>query len=523
MADATTKPIAIDPDETAATDKPVPPRFWWLRRILIVSGALLVVLVGARLWWGWEAHGRLQAEIDGYIAAGEPIYPADFDPPPMRPEENAAKLYLDAEAALNLNPTQGDLVSKLVGEYAEIRERLDEVERFVGANAEAFELVRRAGELKKFDWGNRIRSPAINFMLPNLSMHRHMSKTLSITATYHAERGNDAEALTTLVDSFRFSEAIDHKPFLIVHLVAMACRSLVLHDIEHVAPTLSLSPEPSERDDSSTTAPRKLAQLLIAELLDERSFQAALVRAMQADRMILLDSAQLVLRGDAGVGSFAGWGPIAPPPWWERALALPLTPMVELDALLGVRFCSALVEGGKKPNWPSARAVFPPKPRDWSPLERLMRPVSGLILASLDRVVFLHFRALVETRMAAITLAIRMYETDHGGRPEALAELVPEYLPAVPLDPLAAADRPIGYLPDAPKPLLYSVGENGTDDGGSYGLYANGAVDIKQLDLPFFLDGDRPTRRRESADDADDSGETDDESDEVERDGGDSE
>ncbi|MCH7591481.1 MAG: hypothetical protein IH989_01705 [Planctomycetes bacterium] len=521
MAELPTCESATHASEPAGTGKPVspvPPRYWWLKRIVIVSVAFLIVLIGVRLWWGWEANRRLQAEIDRIIAAGEPIYPADFDPPPMRPEENAAKLYLDAEAALNLNPTQGDFVNQLASEYAEIRKRLDEVEPFVLANAEAFQLVRRAGELKKVDWGGRVRSPAINFLLPNLSMHRHMSKILSITATYHAERGNDVEALTTLLDSFRFSEAIDHEPFLITHLVAIACRALVVHDIEHIVPTLAITSKTRERDGSSTAAPRELVFTLITELLDDTSLQAALVRAMQADRMILLDMAQMIIRGDAGIGSLASWT-FAPPSLLERVLAFPLTPMIELDALVGIRFGSAFVDGAGKPNWPSALTTLPPEPSDWSPLERLTRPVSGIVISSLGRAVFLHFRLLAEMRMAAIALAIRLYEVDHGRRPDALAELVPEYLSAVPMDPLAADDRPIAYLPDAPKPILYSVGENGTDDGGSYTVHSSGRLDRSSLDRPFFLDGDRPTRRR----DADDSGETDDDGDDVEGDRGDSE
>lgn len=511
---------ASEPVPTGKPVSPVPPRYWWLKRILIVSGAFLIVLVGVRLWWGWEANRRLQAEIDRIIAAGEPIYPADFDPPPMRPEENAAKLYLDAEAALNFGPTQGDFVSKFVGEYAEIGRRMDEVEQFVLANAKAFQLVRRAGELTKVDWGGRVRSPAINFLLPNLSMHRHMSKTLSITATYYAARDNDVEALTTLVDSFRFSEAIDRETFLIGHLVAMACRALVVRDLEYLAPTLAITQETRERTPGSTIALRELVCLLITELLDERSFQAAQVRWMQAERMIMLDMVQMLIRGDAGIGALASWT-FAPPPKWERVLAFPLTPMIELDALVGIRFGSAFVDGAGKPNWPSALATLPPEPSDWSPLERLTRPVSGIVISSLGRAVFLHFRLLAEMRMAAIALAIRLYEVDHGRRPDALAELVPEYLSAVPMDPLAADDRPIAYLPDAPKPILYSVGENGTDDGGSYALYASGGVDRRSLDRPFFLDGDRPTRRRESDDNAD-SSERDDDGDDVERDGRDS-
>jgi hypothetical protein len=47
-----------------------------------------------------------------------------------------------------------------------------------------------------------------------------------------------------------------------------------------------------------------------------------------------------------------------------------------------------------------------------------------------------------------------------------LAELVPNYLPAVPKDPFFAGGRPIGYRWEK-RPAIYGVGHNGTDEGGS--------------------------------------------------------
>ena len=50
-----------------------------------------------------------------------------------------------------------------------------------------------------------------------------------------------------------------------------------------------------------------------------------------------------------------------------------------------------------------------------------------------------HYKGKADGRLAATALALRLYAADHGGRyPGTLDELVPEYLPAVPLDPLAA-------------------------------------------------------------------------------------
>lgn len=91
-----------------------------------------------------------------------------------------------------------------------------------------------------------------------------------------------------------------------------------------------------------------------------------------------------------------------------------------------------------------------------------------------------------------MALAVRLFELDHGKRPATLSELVPQYLEAVPLDPLAGDNREIGYLPDAPKPILYCVGLDGVDDHGEYKLHPNGSLDRHGKDVPFFLNGDRP-------------------------------
>lgn len=54
-------------------------------------------------------------------------------------------------------------------------------------------------------------------------------------------------------------------------------------------------------------------------------------------------------------------------------------------------------------------------------------------------------------RLLRTRLVLRMYSLDHGQYPERLAELVPEYLPAVPLDPFGGG------------PLVYGVTADGYD------------------------------------------------------------
>ena len=66
---------------------------------------------------------------------------------------------------------------------------------------------------------------------------------------------------------------------------------------------------------------------------------------------------------------------------------------------------------------------------------------------------------------AAVALALSAYHTEKGAYPPTLDALVPDYLSAVVIDPFSEA--PLCYrLDDRDGYVLYSVGEDGQDDGG---------------------------------------------------------
>jgi hypothetical protein len=72
----------------------------------------------------------------------------------------------------------------------------------------------------------------------------------------------------------------------------------------------------------------------------------------------------------------------------------------------------------------------------------------------------------IEDRAALAAVAVARYQRDHGDAlTVALDELVPDYLDEVPSDPLS--DGPLRYRHDARSYVIYSVGPDGTDDGGA--------------------------------------------------------
>lgn len=80
-------------------------------------------------------------------------------------------------------------------------------------------------------------------------------------------------------------------------------------------------------------------------------------------------------------------------------------------------------------------------------------------------------RAISNATLAAI--AIESFRRDEGRPPAALIDLVPRYLPAVPEDPFAPGE-PLRFAILGEIPLIYSVGQDADDDGGTPAVVAGG-------------------------------------------------
>ena len=118
---------------------------------------------------------------------------------------------------------------------------------------------------------------------------------------------------------------------------------------------------------------------------------------------------------------------------------------------------------------PYAQADVADEPRFGQSALQLLRPNS--IGEFFRRVVVVPAGRTLETKCRAecllagakLAVACNRFEREKNRRPESLAELVPEYLGEVPRDPYDGA--PFRY--SAKKGLVWSVGKNLTDEGGS--------------------------------------------------------
>ena len=74
-------------------------------------------------------------------------------------------------------------------------------------------------------------------------------------------------------------------------------------------------------------------------------------------------------------------------------------------------------------------------------------------------------RRVAQLRMLIVKLAIRAYQWENNDQlPASLQELVPQYLPDVPIDPFGGKE--LNYRLEGNKYVLYSCGPDEDDDGG---------------------------------------------------------
>jgi len=428
--------------------------------------------MGCLRWvWGITGHRRLQSEIDRIVAAGEPLFPKDFDSPSVPDEDNAVLVLREAEQA---STGQGNQLLDLTDDRHTHASSGEEVRTIVEANTKALGLIRRARSLQAVDWGVRIRSPVMeSTAVVKLSPQRDLAKLVAGAARHAHYTGADSVAIAELRDLLVLSARLEKRPTLIAHLGTLAQSALCAHTVETIAPHVTLADRAPKTDrPDAAPAGRDQLQALIGELLDERGTQESLLLALHCERMVELDGIQ-AFRDEVTGFAFA-----------------PLADVAGARLLRDLSHVVAMVT--QRQDWPAMRAWFVGAEAPASGLARFASLFRRVTIPSLRHAVELHYRAVCDRRMAATALAIRLYELDHDRRPEKLAEMVPDYIPRVPADAFGEEGRAIGYLPDADPPILYSVGANAVDDQGKFALRPQGRIDYEVGDAPFFLNGDRP-------------------------------
>jgi hypothetical protein len=417
-------------------------RFFWLKWSSLVAA---LVLVGAvALWWAWDARERraLDAEVAQWRTAGLPIRRAEFDRPAPPDDQNGAVLLSRAIGLADFG--QPDIAGDVVNADAmpwppDVMAAAQEAS---GRNRRLLDALRalppRASAV--WPWPAAWGSWSVDLRFDHL---RHADNFLKLDAQVAAQRGEAARFL----DDARAAEAVRRYlcdgPGLLPSLVGVGIGALGDSIVYEHAHHLRF-----------TGATRAKALELVRLYLDE---------AGEAERF------ERALCSEAALGLDRATGPSLGPQWAARWMGPALRPLRAKEAARVLASTRQGILAGRARSWASAMSGMPPAPPALPAIG--IDPAAAIVSEWEENVWFsprlyvTEYRSMADRRMTAVVLACQLYAADHAGRyPKALAELVPEYLPAVPTDPFDSGHAPLGYRFDAGgRPFVYSVNQRPTD------------------------------------------------------------
>jgi hypothetical protein len=253
--------------------------------------------------------------------------------------------------------------------------------------------------------------------------------------------GRPAAAIDAALDAVELGVKMGRGAGLLNNLVGIRCVAIGQNGAERCVSRLSAK----EAHTAGVRLDGILAQLPEpADVVDE-------------ERRMSLVWARSVLRGKSPIAtSRAANG--NPTPWVDQLKERAL--LVVYPKGWGYsqtdHYWRALVAEFRKPY--AQRKAPPLTPPEWD-------PVLGGMSWSLSSLQFPFARTRAQLRLLRTELALREFRLRHGAHPAKLDELAPECVAVVPVDPFA--EQPLRYRRQGEGYLLYSVGPDLRDDGGT--------------------------------------------------------
>lgn len=460
------------------------------RRVLWIGLAvLLLVPIGIVLF----EHFRGRRELAKVLAELQPeLDPERFAPPPVPPASNALDRVSEAVLRLglsgDLSPPRMQMLASgrmIPGTWLESWEGVssgaimnwETVRAWLGQRADIIEDLDRAMDAP-------FRQPVVDYgdpkaLMQHLQHFKRAAEVYAILAADAARRGDMKAAVASLRRVRRAERDLSTQPLLIDQLVRIACGAIatsrawdVAHAHEWPEEELALLQTTLEGGD--------IAADMVHALKGERAFTHLGRDRIGAEMLEFLEVggfSVVEIRlpfdfgpwGDAvvnlierGVGSIRHWGARACLPVWTFGWG-------DLAHANYLRRAGVQIERAEETARAGSLAVLgerPVTPEGPVTLRSMIRDLQGpddLIWRSMARAL----RAETERAMVAAGIALHRYQLRNGAYPEELAQLVPEFLDAPPVDRMDG--KPLRYRrTDDGRLHLWSAGDNCRDDGGDF-------------------------------------------------------
>ena len=413
---------------------------WWHAFVAVVA---ITLLSWGGFWWVQSsALERRYAEMRaaGYLVTLEELN--DYCALPPGVEDNT-DLWLKAIRLVTATPRNVKLTTSLpiVGDGPEIPPvgqpwaEHDLVVTYLDDYAEALTALHDAA-----DAGGGVRYPhdmrkGISLLLPEVQALRQCARLLCLEAHVRAHNGDLSGAADSLRALLAVGKTLEREPILVSFLVHIAVDAFAVEQTRRLLDTAEFA------DDD-----------LRAIQADLRSvdYVADLHHAMVSEQAFGLNC-----YNDLTVFGFS------PAVAHLSKFVAPGAKMRHLDLM-----AKAIAET-KKP-WHevflSGSLTATTELNTKNPFDRLVAQVMPTV--------YIYFVAganqVARTTSLDVAIAAELYRREQGKLPGKLNDLVPRYLPAVPVDPFDG--NPLRYIVQGDDFVVYSVGEDLTDDGGDVDL-----------------------------------------------------
>jgi len=417
--------------------------------ILIV---LLLIIVGAFVVFRLSVRSKLRARIDAIRAAGYPVTLAELNEWYTIPEdaENAADKLI--EAFLNYYEwNRTELESLPIVGRAELPARTEPlaeetkvlVAQYIADNQQAIELLYEAAAIKHCRYLVDL-SIGLETQMPYFSDIKGGAQLLSLEAVLHAENNKPQLAARSVTSIFGIAHSLAEEPLLISQLVCTACQGLAVSSLERIINRVEFT------DDQLVN---------IGQAIAHAEDPSNMSRALAGERCFVIDTFKLPYFKIKHVSTFP-----------SRKSTVGILSFVKYKAI-GTKSMDLLTYLDLLDSYIRATQLSLHLRQDAvQAIEAKLRTISKahiflhLFPPTYVRDIIQDLANIAYLRAARASLAVQRYRLATGNLPDTLADLVPTYLDAVPEDPFDG--RTLRYEKLETGFVVYSIGEDGRDDGG---------------------------------------------------------
>jgi len=424
------------------------------RKVLRIVVLLLVFIIAGFLAFRLMLKAKLHERLDAIRAEGYPATCAELDAWYTIPEsaENAADTFIDSFSHLDtweekeeqkLLPVIGQAKLPLRTEPL-TEETKALIIQYLADNKEALGLLHKGAAIEHSRYPVDL-SKGFEAVMPDLSNIRNGAKLLKLEAVLHAENGKVESAARSIKSTFGLARSLSKEPILISQLIRNACQALAVSTLEHTVNRTEFTDE-------------QLADL--SQTLVNTEDPSAMIRAFAGERcsvvsVMKMPASQIPSMLDMASNRTHPLGVLAI--WFYRFAGL-----ADMDATIYLDLMGDYIKAIQLPPQQRQEAANAVDARfeETSRIHMLVH----VLMPALSRVTTLDLRSIAQVRVAHVGLAIERYRLSVGKLPDTLAELTPTYLDAVVKDPFDGKD--LRYKKLETGFVVYSIGEDGNDDGG---------------------------------------------------------